>query len=158
MIDKPNKPSKPARAPRKLNASRFSAANQVRNVWAVTPEEGTDFDELLRPDYWAHIAKSLRPNDILEVVPDENDYFARLMVRDVGNIWAEVVLLDRYEFEAIEDRTVRPDGLAVTWKGPHLRFSVIRVADGKVVKTGFAEKAAASRWIADNDAAQRDAA
>lgn len=49
---------------------------------AMTPA-GTDFDDVLRPDYWAIVAPKLRVHDIIDVRCEDVSFFGQLYVRSV---------------------------------------------------------------------------
>lgn len=136
---------------RKLPESRFRLAEQVRNVWNIVPEEGTSFDALKDPAYWAHNARRMRPGDLIEVVPDEETYWALLRVVKVGAAGVAVSVLMHETAEAAAEI---PSGLAqdyeVKWKGPHHRYTVLRKGTRDAIQTGFGSEAEAAKWIVDN--------
>lgn len=152
MTEAKRKQDDPNYIPPKIHESRFATAEAKRNVWFITPSEGTEFDEILAPVYWSHVARRLRPGDMIEVVPDENSYKAFLVVIDAGPNWAKVILDRKIELTKPSGRAAgdASDDFSVEWKGPHYKFSVIRKADGQVVEKGFQQRDDAHRWIATN--------
>lgn len=148
MSEAPAKPEKVF----KIHESRFALAESKRNVWFATPVEGTPFGELLQPAYWSHIARRLRPGDLIEVVPDENTYKAFLVVLDAGQNWAKVALDRKVDLSppaSVAAGDINKE-YAVEWKGPHWKHAVIRVSDKQVVEKGFNTRDEAGRWIATN--------
>lgn len=134
---------------RKLHGSRFGLAEHKRRIWSIVPEHGTEFDEILKPSYWAHVAKQLRITDRIEVHAEDGCYFAELIVRDAGNLFASVGVLRKIDLDTVKSGNAEA-GYDVAWKGPHRKFAVIRLSDDAIVKDGFDAKPAALAWLAGN--------
>lgn len=134
---------------RSLRESRFTPADQVRNTWSVVPEEGTPMEALMEPAYWVHVARKLRPGDIIEVRAEDGAWFARLYVQATQRLSAKVALLDKHVFEDVAAEDAGGD-FEVMWKGPHHRHSVIRKSDRKTLQHGFESREAAFLWLANN--------
>jgi hypothetical protein len=89
----------------------------------------------------------LRIGDQIEVHVDDQTYFGRLLVREVSGTGqtltrASVAQLELHRFDKLErDETALTH--RVEHRGPHLKWSVIRIADGKVVKDGYEDKSGA---------------
>jgi hypothetical protein len=143
-------PSSPGPArQRKIHPSRFKQAEAVRNVWFAVLEEGTKFEEILDPAYWAHNAAKLRIGDRIEVAPDDGSFFAELIVRAQGNQFAKVALLRKVDLEPTTE-TSALDGFEVQWKGQQRKHCVVRLRDKQVVSEGFDTKTAAFAWLGQN--------
>lgn len=129
----------------KLLPSRLQIADHYRSHYGVVAEDGVSLDDLLRPEYWAHVATKLRKFDIIEVLPEDGSFFVELIVLQVGIGYAKVMLLREVGLEADE---VLPDadGVIVKWKGPHRKWAVIRTTDGQILRDGHEDKAAAALW------------
>ena len=134
----------------KLHPSRKSPADATRNVWCIVPEAGVEYNDVLKPEFWAHVAKDLRPGDRVEVMAEDGDYFAELYVRRVGKLAADVAELRRKVFKVKVASTEASSGHTVQWKGPHHRWAVVRESDGVAVQPGFQDKEAAFTWLAAN--------
>lgn len=120
--------------------------NGIRhNVFRVTPEIGTPLPALLEAGYWAHVSAKMRAGDRLEVLAEDGAYFAELLVRDAGNLYAKVGVLSYTEFgkEAVES----VPGYEIKWRGPSAKFGVLRGKD--VLKDGFVDKGEARVWLDD---------
>jgi len=133
---------------RKIHPSRFGSADQKRNIWHVVPEDGTVFDDVLAPVYWAHLASRLRPTDRIEVHAEDGSYFAELVVRSVGNLHAKVQVIRKIDFDVAVEAATDIAGHEVMWKGPHHRHAVVRGKD--IIQGGFETKDAAFSWLATN--------
>ena len=136
-------------ADRKIHPSRFKPSDGVRNVWVVVPEEGVPYEALLEDAYWAHVADKLRPMDRIEVLPEDGSYFAELIVRSAGRLYADVAELRKVMLDTAA--TASPDNrYEVRWKGPHHKHAVVRIADGSVMQAGFDNKDGAMHWLSQN--------
>lgn len=136
--------------PRKLPESRFRIADQVRNFWNIVPEEGTSFDALKDPAYWSHNARKMRNGDLIEAVPDDESYWALLRVKSVGPAGAQVAVI----FHEQPKAEPLPEAVAIDFevahKGPHRRWSVIRLSDKEYIKDQFQTREEATLWLAGN--------
>lgn len=140
----------------KVHANRFKSAEFRRNIWDAIPEAGTPFDDLLKPEYWAHVAANLRPWDRIEVRAEDGSYYAELLVRDAGRLWAKVECLRKHDLGA--DTGQVPDVVAdvtysVQWRGPHSKHAVMRERGNgakEVLRDQFETREAAEAWKADH--------
>lgn len=133
-----------------LATNRFELSiNGIRhNVFRVKPEIGTPPAALLDPHFWAHVSAKMSVGDLIEVLAEDGSYFAELLVRDVGNLFAKVAFKSPVvEFSKAEDEREVPAGYEVKWRGPKLRFGVLHGRD--VLKDGFVDKAEAHTWLDD---------
>ena len=132
-----------------LHPSRFSLAEHKRNVYFITPADGTTLADVLDPLYWSHVATRLRPTDRVEVHAEDGSWFAELYVREAAHMHASLVALRTVAFK----QQIPPapgTGHAVAWKGPHHRWAVVRLADGQLVKSECASREDATLWLAAN--------
>jgi hypothetical protein len=133
-----------------IHPACMQPAEQVRNLWSVTiPNKATKSD-LIRSDFWAHLANMLRPRDRIEAESEDGSYVADLIVLDAGTNYAKVTILREYKLDVVEpqSQSSMPVGHKVEWSGRHTKFRVVRESDSKVIKDGFATKADAFGWLA----------
>lgn len=107
---------------------------------------GTVPDDLLVPGYWANVARDLRPCDEIIVMPEDMAWRAHVFVQAAGRNEAvvrmlSVVMLDEVA-EVAEDAVYE-----VKWRGPARKFSVVKRADGAVVKEDFPVREQAAKWM-----------
>lgn len=123
----------------KLSPAKLQPAEHYRTRYAAVVDDGTTVEDLQRPEFWCHVAGKLRQMDVIEVLAEDGSYFAELMVLKSGTGFAKVLLLRQV---ALEDTAQDDDESPVVaqWKGPHRKYSVIRKADGVILKDGFANK------------------
>lgn len=133
-----------------LATNRFELSiNGIRhNIFRVTPEIGTPPSALLDPHYWAHVSAKLSVGNIIEVMAEDGSYFAELLVRDVGNLYAKVAFKNPpMIFSKMDEVIETPAGYEVKWRGPKARFGVLHGKD--MLKDGFVDKAEAHAWLDD---------
>ena len=82
----------------KLLSNSLKQAEFTRTVFTAKPEPGTTLDEMLAPEFWAHVAKTLKPGDRIEVTAGDNEWFAELMVRSTTANEAKVFLMRQVSF------------------------------------------------------------
>lgn len=115
-----------------LSPSRLKYAEHERQQWFVVPEHGTPFEALLDPAYWAHVSMKFRPCDEIVIHAEDGSYFARLLVRDAGRLYAKVATLEHIELDKVDVLQGGAPGLPgheVKWRGPIHKWSVVRGAD-----------------------------
>ena len=139
-----------------LNSSKLQRAGHYRETWeAVVPAE-TKMDELLSPKYWVHVAAKLRKMSIINVLSEDEHWFAELIVLGSGTGYAKVKCLRHVNFydegAKAEEESSIPSDLLVKWAGPHDKYRVERVSDKHVLKSGFQKKQDAESWARQHEA------
>ena len=127
---------------------RIRPAEFERIVWRVTPEADVSLKELLTPEYWAHVAKQLKPGAIVEVLPDSKSWFAELLVRSANDNSAEMFVLRHIVLDApgtADDK----DPYEIKHRGNALGWCVIRKSDKTAVFEKGQSKLEAERWVKD---------
>lgn len=144
MADKPEKTAAPALAkvdktpayqPLEIFAQGF--AWETYNV--VAPGSVTLAD-VIRPEAWAHVARTLRKNDAIVVKSESGLFTADLEVVRTYNGGAVVRVKHAYEAPAVDDAAVERAGFRVEWAGPTHKYRYIDKATGEVVRFGFDDK------------------
>ena len=134
-----------------LMQDRLKLAESTRMIFSVTPEQGVEFKDMLKPEYWAHVGAKLHPGARIEVLAEDNTWFAELFVVACARNWAKVTTLRFVELAESETPSDPEDLYDTNWGGANARHRVIRKTDKAVIKDGFATKADAKRWILDNE-------
>lgn len=137
-------------------------ASYARTIWEFKefPPE-TTVQDLLDPAMWCHVAKQwLKPLDEIIVIPQGASFRAHFIVMDKGDTFAKIRLLnvnllnaeEAGEEAAVTEVVHLPEDapVSVEWKGPVLKYSVVRSSDQERLKTGFAIKAEAEKWAAEH--------
>lgn len=130
--------------------SRFKAAEYQRQIYVVNPELGTMPEDLLRPEYWAHVGQQLKPFDRIEARAEDGGWFAEYLVVTAGRGFAQLSLLMSKSLEEAVDMPVGSSAYKVEWAGPQHQYRVRRLSDNQVLKHGCQSKAEAERWLGEH--------
>lgn len=139
-----------------IDPARFSLTEQKNNDWTMVVEESTTVENLLNPAFFANIASQLRPYDRIRVSIDTDEWYADLLVVQCGRNWARVAVLRHLDFTSSDEQAseaVSEDRLSeykIQYRGPHLKFSVIRKSDNQVLKESMPSKAEAEFWLTNH--------
>lgn len=134
-----------------IMGSRVKLAEHVRNFWHVTTPEDVAVEDIVKPEFWSHVTRQLKPLDRIEVVAETGTFFADLLVERVSTTGVHVTLLNAVQRDAAPSETGADlEGYSIEWKGPHTKFAVIRKSDGAKLKDGLAPKSTAIRWAQDH--------
>ena len=126
--------------------NRVQMAEHGRNIHLYTAPSGAIPDDMLAPEYWGLVAKNFAPYDHVEVRCDDGTFWGEYLVLASDRTWAKlhplrVVDLPNAKVEEVDPR------FKIEWKGPHLKFCVIRLDDSSTVHEGEQERSAAALWL-----------
>jgi hypothetical protein len=93
----------------------------------------------------------LRVMDTIDILCDDESWFAELIVTSVGKGYAKVQLLREVKFDGVEGPDVELSTLTVKWSGPKLKWAVLRNSDKTRIKEGFPDRGAAGRWASTHE-------
>lgn len=124
-----------------LDEPRFKLAEFERNVWVANAAEGTKVSDVLTQEFWSYVAEKLRPYDHVEVRVDTGEWLLQLLVVESDRRWAKVVVLHKYDLELAEEHAP-PRDHDIVFKGPQLKWCVIRKADKEILFKGLSKQGA----------------
>lgn len=130
-----------------LDPQRMGLAEHRRQDWVVNAAAGTTREDVLNPQYWAHMAAQMQPYDRIDVRLETGEWMLELLVGGVGRNWAQVHLLHQHELTKIADAMPRAQLHIVEWKGPQRKWAVIRLSDGAIIQDGKQSRAEAQAWM-----------
>lgn len=130
----------------RLLRGQLHTSETAHNTWTAKPEAGVTREQMLRPAFWAHVARDLRVGDHIEVLSGDTSWFLELIVRACDGIEVVVGELRHVSFAAIASRN--PDDYEIAYKGPVAKHRITRRVDNVVIKEGIATKAEAEAWLA----------
>jgi hypothetical protein len=120
------------------------------STYQCIAEEAHSPDDAKTSEYWSHVAsaRQLRVHDVFEVRSEDGQWAVDLTVSAIGNKSCRVRVLrewtaDDYGADAAEESPV--DGVIVVWKGPALKWCIIRGSDKAMIKDGLPSKKDATR-------------
>ena len=134
----------------KILQHQVKQADFIRTVWAVKPEPGTSLEDMLAPDYWANVAKTLKAGDRIEITAADNSWFAELLVRSTSALAATLAVLRSTDFT---DAKQSPTAEAVQYDVRHrggAGWSVIRRSDKAVLFEKGETREQAEDWLKAN--------
>lgn len=130
-----------------ITNGKVKPAEFLRNIYAATPEAGTKLEDILQPDFWVHVAKTLHISDRIEVIPEDGSFYAELFVVSVASNLVKVKLLSHHELHDVGAPAEPGDELEVVWRGQTAKHTVWRKKDKHILKDGFATKQEAAQWL-----------
>lgn len=136
-----------------LLPNRLKESSYHRTVWCATLENGVDPEKLVEPSYWAHCANFLKPYDRIEAMPESGEWFAELMVVEVGKLYARVTPMRLVHLVASSKQDAKTDSdpdFSVEWKGPTAKWCVIRKHDAAILYRELPSKPAALARLAEH--------
>lgn len=133
----------------KILQNRIKSAEYIRTVWAAQPEPGTTLEEMQQPEYWAHVAKTFRVGDRIDVTAEDGSWFAELFIRAVAPTSAKVHVLRHTVFDAPQGKSENP-AFDVRHRGG-AGWSVVRLSDKAVVFEGGKARSDAEDWVKANN-------
>lgn len=134
-----------------LSPQRIQLAEQWRNDFVVQAEVGVTPQDIVDPAYWALAAAQFHPYDRIEVRLESGEWMADLVVLQVDRTWAKMHVLHFYELASVSEVAPAPEKYRIEWKGPAMRFAVIRISDGALLEKGLQDKDAAGVWLRQYD-------
>lgn len=136
----------PNSRPTSLAAVEYSAPT----MFHVSPR-GVKREHLAKPDYWCHVSRMVKPGFKIEVLAEDGAFWALLLVGMVGKSELHVHELQFIELADVENAVTDNHDYEVKWGSPTVRWRVIRVSDGSVVKENIESKEAAMTWVRNRE-------
>ncbi len=134
-----------------LHANGLERAEYANTNWRVKVPEGTPKEALTNETFWANNARLMNIYDRVEVIPLDGSWFAELLVLDKSDHWARLTILRFVELETVVVSDDIPSGYSIKWKGPVLRWVILRDADSKpMTAKKMQTKAEAIEWLQDH--------
>ena len=139
------------RAPvKKVSEAEFQLTESVQASYTAMPQVGTTREDVLKPAFWVHVAKYLKPMTEIRVLPKDGSWYGRYLVLYVDSIQARVKELEFHVLEEVAEAQDDSGPYAIKWSGPAAKFRIVRKADGKILKEGFGTRGEAAAWMFAN--------
>jgi hypothetical protein len=130
----------------KILEQRLKQVEFARNLWHVTPESGTTFEDILRPSYWSHVQRTLQKGDRIEIVPADQSYFAELFVLSTAGEVQVAVLRKVVIGTAESSPAASGDEYEIKHRGG-AGWSVLRKADKTIMVEKLDTRSGAEEWL-----------
>ena len=123
-----------------LIGSRYSDEEFVNRTHRVQPEHTDNYVDTLKADYWKHIARFMKPGDVIRALWEDNSKFAQYLVLAVmeGGVGAKVAALgEPVALVCFDDGIYVDNGTQykIEHAGNFHKWRVIRLSDGEVVSS-----------------------
>ena len=139
-------PKEAVRKVEQIIPARVKEASYARTHWSCTVASGTVPEDLLKPEYWSHIAVKMRPRDQVEAWSDDGTWYAEYVVRACDRSWAMLAPKMKLNFNSAEI-PVEDSPYAVSHRGAHDQWSVTRKSDGAVLFKEGRTREEADAWM-----------
>ena len=123
-----------------------SSSSDICNRFAAVLPTGVPFEAALEPGFWANVCSQLRISDIVEIHSDGRGFYGTVYVRDTSKTRAQVAQLEFHEFDTLSE-AADPSSHRVRYAGPHSKWGIERVADGKLVRESFESQESAEQAL-----------
>lgn len=133
-----------------IQPERVHLAEHARQDFVVNAEEGTTIEDVMDPQYLAHVAGKLQAFDRVEVRLETGEWTADFIVANCGRNWATLKMIAKHDLRVSEEDAVEavPSPYEVRYRGPQLLHCVIRKSDGQTMQQGMRTKLEAMAWLA----------
>lgn len=137
----------------KLLHSRMKIAEFARSEYVAYAEAGCSIETVLKPEYWAHVASTLRIGDKVEIECEDGSWEMELKVADVGVQSVKMRVKQRWEWTDEESSLANDDDPQYIYEFvPAHKWRVKRVSDGAIVQKHIQDKGDALRIAAEYNA------
>lgn len=145
-----SEPEKVERKIEPLGPNSLHTAEHKRVVYFGIAPKGVKPEDLLRPEYWAHVAAGLKPRDRIEINAEDGTWYCEVMVLDSSRAFARVhPIIGPIYFTTADVAQTQIAGYLVDHRAAR-KWSVIRLSDRVVMSENHETKAGADEWLAKN--------
>ena len=133
-----------------LNASRFTSFEYKNKIYKVDAPADHVLEDMLQPNYWAHVARVLRTGDEVIVVSEDNVWRAHFHILNAGDNWANVYCLKFDEMSKIFEMPADADtSYIVEHSGNFHKWRVRKKGEDKALVAQLVTRDEALKWLAD---------
>ena len=118
------------------------------SAYTMNAPSGATRENILDPIFWAHVASTLRRNDIVHIRANDDTFWAQYLIRDCGRTWAKAFEMHWFGFKGSEMEAEDVLEYECKWNGPSDKFIVLRLADGTKLAKDLSTKDDALGWLA----------
>ncbi len=150
VAEKP-KPNGKGKGQPVLMPDRFGEAEFKSKFFIADAEAGTTLEQVMDPAYWSHVAGQMEPFNHVEVRSEDGSWIAFLIVHYAERNYARVVLDRMVKLEGSAEAPAASQKYRVEWKGPHHKWTVIRIADSQMLSRQHPGRYEAEQWMRNHE-------
>lgn len=130
-----------------LMPERFGLAEHRRQEFVANLPMDISLKDACDPGYWAHVADQMQPMDHIELRAEDGSWVADLIVAFCDRNYAKVVLKSITKLDEDQSAPAASIKLKVEWKGPQLKYAVIRTSDSQILRSEMRTRDEAVQWM-----------
>ena len=136
----------------KLMERHLLGAEFARQSFRATPPAGVALADLLTPEYWVNVGGKFNPTDIVEVVPEDGAFYARLIVINNGKLWVKMHTLEYVELNPVaKPKSIEESAFEAKWFGPNGKWKAIsKVGAQPISNDSFQTREEAETYITNH--------
>lgn len=131
----------------KLHGERLQLLENAQRSWFADIPSGTTLETVTQPYFWAHHARTIRPDDMIRARCEDGSWAADLWVMFVSPAEVKVAVYHHKKLDADTGDIVPSDLHEVAWKGPGLKFCVVHKKTGAIVRDRLYPKSEAIAFL-----------
>ena len=140
-----------------ITTGACALARSARNSHVCIIPHGNELADLLKPEFWAHVATRFRKKDRIEAWSEDESWFAELVVVNADRLSVRAVLVSKTDLDKPVASEKPPEGIPsgyiVNYGGPVHKYRVLRAADSEVLAHGMSKREAED-WAVKDAAAK----
>jgi len=136
-----------------ITQNTLKQAEFARTQFRLIAPAGVTVQDLLKQEAWAHVARQMVRGTTIEVLADDNKFYAELLCISVGTGWAQVKLISYTDLSPVAKADTVSDDMAAARAmfsvslGTGNKFRVVRNSDKTIMASAIPSEEAAARWI-----------
>ena len=134
-----------------LMPERMGLREQKINDFVVDVPMTLSLEDALEPSFWAHVADQMQPSDHITLRADDGSWIAYLVVAYCERNFAKVVVDRCVKLNADTETPINSIKHKVEWKGPRLKYCVIRMSDAALLKQECRTREEAAAWMREHE-------
>jgi hypothetical protein len=131
----------------KLHYGRLTPIEHARRELFAEIPEGVTLEDILRPEFWSHYARDFKPMDLVEAFCEDGSWEASLRVMLVTDVEVKMSLRWEVRHDKVAPEEEKTETHEIKWKGPAMRFAVVRKDTGEVIKDHLYPKSQAAQYL-----------
>ncbi len=137
-----------------LMPERLGLEEDKMHRYVVDVPVSVEIEDLKQSSFWAHVSEGFEVSDHIVVRREDMAWVVHGIVTDCGRNYARIHIYQIIQLETARDTPMTAILHEVVFKGPQLKFCVVRKSDAKMLQSGM-KKEQAFAWMIDHERQQR---